>query len=486
MIVALLAACGPKSGPKPPPGADLGAYPAVKWIPADATYAFVGTRVDASITAAHDLFEAAAIAGEWDVAETEREVKDQMGFDPLSVDDLTDAGIDMGAGGVLFAQGFSPTFVFKLADPDAMQRRINAQRERVGNTIGVAIHDNVEVFTDLGNAYVHTAWAIDGGWMWVHYEIVEEHEQEAAWFDASRAAGGAIAKDPDFTWALGQAHDRQPDAPLFGLIKVHTMAARLAQMARDPEAATCMALLTAPRAALMVATAGGVAEGHLIVDTAGRGKAIAATAVAVPSGWSAARATAAFTAEWNIDAGVATSYVRACADDPARFVEQVGVRAIRAFITKLDANQLEGVGAISADITDRRAIDQLLDFPGRSMFEKKQKYGPLDGRRLESPMFPAVDYILTDDRAMAAIGDGVLASVVGDGGSAPGVLAALDIRPGMLDDAAWNLILEQVFRVGRDSARATTIKKIKRWKRGTIDLTLDGDYLHLHARGERP
>lgn len=487
LIIALLSACGPKSGPKPPPAADVGAYPALKWVPGDATYAFVGTRVDASIAAAHDLFEAVSIAGGFDVDQVEHEIKDQMGFDPLSVDDLTDAGLDMGAGGVLFGQGFSPTFVFRLADPDAMQRRINAQRERVGNTIGVAVHDNIEVFTDLGNSNVHTAWAVDGGWMWVHYELVDEHEKEAAWFDASRAAGGAIAKDPDFTWALAQAKARQPDAPLFGLIKVHTMAARLAQMAREPEAANCLALFTPPRAAVMIGTAAGVSEGYVILDTAGGGKAIGAATVEIPSGWAAARAPAAFCVEWNLDAATATDYIRACDDDPARFVQQFGVRAGRAFLAKLDADKLEGVGAVSAEITNRRAIDGMIDIPGRSMFEKKQKYGPLDGKRFSSPMFPAVDYILDDTVAMAAVGDGVLASVVGDGKTvAPSVLAALDIRPHQLDDQAWNLILEQVFGVAREGARAEAIRKIKRWKRGTFELTLDGDYLQLHARGERP
>jgi hypothetical protein len=237
----------------------------------------------------------------------------------------------------------------------------------------------------------------------------------------------------------------------------------------------------------MIGTAAGVSEGYLILDTAGGGKAIAGSAVGVPSGWAAARAPAAFAVEWNLDAATATDYLRACDDEPARYVAQFGLRAVRAFLVKLDADQLDGIGAVSAEITNRRAIDGMIDIPGRSMFEKKQKYGPLEGKRFSSPMFPAVDYILTDDRAMAAVGDGVLASLVGDGKSvAPSVLAALDIRPHQLDDQAWNLVLEQVFRVARESARADTIRKIKRWKRGTFDLTLDGDYLQLHARGERP
>jgi hypothetical protein len=487
LIVALLsaAACGPKStgGPKP---VDVGAYPALRWVPADATYVAVGIRVDSAIAGARDLLEAGGIIGGFDVSQVSAEIASQFGFDPLSVDDLTDAGLDMGAGGVLYGQGFSPTFVFKLSDPAAMQGRIDAQRARVSNTIGVAVSDGVEVFTDLGDRDLHTHWAIDGNWMWVHFEIVEEHERELAWFEASRAAGGAIAKDPDFAWARAQAERLQPGTPFFALVRPRTMAARLAQMARNDEATACMALVTAPRAALMISAASGVSEGHLVVDTGGAGSSIADAAMKVPSGWASAREGAAVSAEWNVDIRKAAGYFRPCDDEPARMVDMVGLRAVRGFLTRLDVDTLDGQGAIAAEITHRTYIDRMIDFTGRSMFEKKKKFGPLDGVRLEAPMFPPVDYVLTNDRALAALGDGVLAKVVGDGGSAPGVLAAIDVRPPALDDKTWDVILERFAGISREGYRAETIRRLKRWKRGTIELVLDGDLLHLHARGERP
>jgi hypothetical protein len=488
LIIALLSAvaCGPKSGPTGPKPVDVGAYPALAWVPGDATYVAVGVRVDAAIAGARDVLETMGIVGDFDVVQVEHEISGSLGFNPLSVDDLTTAGIDTAAGGVLYGQGFSPTFVFKLADPAAMQNRIDAQRDRVRNTIGVAIRDGIEVFTDLGNRDVHTHWAIDGSWMWVHFEIVDEHERELGWFESSRAANGVIAKDPDFAWARAQAEAVQPGTPFFGLVRPRTMAARLAQLARDDEATACMALITPPRAAFSIKVEAGVSEGHVLVDTGSGGAAIADATLKVPSGWAAAREGAALAAEWNIDARVAASYFTPCDRSPIRFVDMVGLRGIRGFITRLDVDTLEGQGAVAAEISNRAFIDKQLDITGRSMFEKKKKFGPLDGVHLEAPMFPAIDYILTSDRAMAALGDGVLAKLVGDGGTAPGVLAALDVRPSGLDDRTWDVALERLAGVSREGARANTIRRLKRWKRGTIELTLDGDLLHLHARGERP
>jgi len=478
--------CGPKSGGGGP-RVDLGAYPALKWAPADVAYAGAMTRIDGAIAAAHDAVEALGIVGDFDPSELEGEIQRYLGIDPLSVDDLAAAGVDVAGGGVVFAQGFSPTFVFRLADPAAMQSRIDAQREKIGSgaAIGVAVKDNIEVYTALGDRNLHTHWAIDGAWMWVHFEIVDEHEPELGWFEASRAANGALAKDPDFGWARAQAEHVQPGAALAGLIRPDRLAARVAKLARDPEATACMALVTPRRAALAIGASGDVSEGHVVIDTNGGGAAIGAMTLPVPAGWAAARGQAPIAVEWNLDAARLATWFSACNDHPARMVAQLGLRSFRAFLIDLEPDDLSGHGAIAADLSSRKQIDRMLDITGRSMFEKKQKFGPLDGVHLNAPMLPAVDYIITADRAFAAAGDGVLATVVGDGSSTVGVLAAVDLRPAGLSDKAWDFLLEHGAGVSRDTARDRTLRRLKRWKHATIDVTRDGDLVYLRARGER-
>jgi hypothetical protein len=485
-LFALSAACGPKSGGGGPRPVDLGAFPALKYVPGDVTYAASVSRVGDMMLATRDLFEAIGIIAEFDLEDLDRALKNYLGINLISPEDLASAGLDVAGGAAIFSQGISATIVFRLSDPVAMQGRIDAQRERVNNTIGVAVRDGVDVHTDLGDREMHTSWAIDGSWMWVHFELVAEHEPELGWFEASRAANGAIVKDPDFTWARGEAERVQPGAPLVALIRPSKLAMKFAAAVNDPEFTTCLGLVTPPRAAMTMGVGGGVSEGHVIVDLAGAGAAIAAATVKVPQGWSAARGQAPLAAEWNVDAFRVASWLSACDQGPMAMASRLGVRAIRGFITALDPGNLEGRGAVAAEISDRRQIDRMMDFTGRSMFEKKKKFGPLDGVTLSAPMIPTVDYILTADRAMAAVGDGLLAQVVGDGSTASGVLAAIELRPAGLTKAAWSFLLENAADVRREGAREDTIRRLNRWKLATFEVTLEGDLLHVRARGERP
>jgi hypothetical protein len=485
MYVVVLGSCGPKSGGGGPRGGDVA--PALQFVPADVSYVAAIRRVDGAIAATHDLIEAVGILGNFDPSQIEDEFRNYLGVVPISVDDLRSAGVDVAAGAAVFSQGFSPTFVFTLADPAAMQARIETQRERASATaVGVAVRDGVDIYTDLGDRDIHTHWAIDGTWMWVHFEIVAEHEQELAWFEASRGAKGAITADADFAWAVAEADRVQSGAPLVGLVRPHRMAARLARAVNEPEATACLGLVTPPRAAVAMGAAGGVSEGHVLVDTAGGGRTIEALAVPVPSGWAAARGQPAIGFEWNLDLLQLARRFKTCDDDPAQALAQLGVRAGRGFIQSFDPETLEGRGAVAGELTSRTLVDQMLDaIPGRAMFETKKKFGSLDGVRLSVPMIPTVDYILTAERGLAATGDGLLAQLVGDGKTTPGVLAGFEIRPSALSPEAWNALLELASISGRQG-REATIRRINRWKHATIALTRDGDLLHLHARGERP
>jgi len=257
----------------------------------------------------------------------------------------------------------------------------------------------------------------------------------------------------------------------------------LASKGDDP----CLSrVITSPRAAFSIAVHDRVSEGHIHLDTAGGGAAIADATLPVPAGWARASEGAALAFEWNLDLARIEEHLSPCtvhsAEAPSH---KFGLRAIRAFLIDLDATTLEGRAALVVDLSHRRAIDDFLDFPGRSLLETKRRFGFMEGVRLSAPMFPPIDYVLTPNRALAAVGDGLLVQVVGDGTAQTATLGHVDLRPPMLTEATWNLLLENVANVRMASDRARTIQRLMQWNRGTMDLTRDGDVVHLRARGER-
>jgi hypothetical protein len=490
VFVVILVACGPKSGPDGP-RSDVGAHAALRWVPADATYVFATTRADAGAAVLRDLAEALGIVGGFDVAEAEAELASQLaGVSPLSIDSLVEAGIDRAGGAAAFSQGLSTTLVVKLADPAAMQVKIDAARERLGGqAIGVAMHDGVEIFTMMGDRDVHTHWAIADGWIWVHWEFTAEKEADGAWFVASRKAGGAIAATPDFGWARQQAERALPGSPVIGLVRGKALVQRVAALAHDPDARACANLVPTDRVALGMTGGGDVAEGVLVVDTVGGGGALADATLAVPVGWGATRGQPAMAAEWNIDLTHIARWLGPCRDLASLAndaLHQMRARGGRAFVHQLADDGLGGHGVVAVDLVDRSMIDRMLDFPGRGLLEKKQRFGALDGAHVSVPFVNIeVDYIVTKDRAFAAMGDGLLAKVVGDGSRVPGSLAAIEVRPRAISPTAWHVVLEQGLGFSRDTLRQKTIERLQRWARGLVELTRDGDLVTVRARGER-
>ena len=110
-------------------------------------------------------------------------------------------------------------------------------------------------------------------------------------------------------------------------------------------------------------------------------------------------------------------------------------------------------------------------------------FGPYAGYSLSIPFsgLPTVEYVLTDKLAFAAAGEGVLASLVGNGGTSPGPLAALAIAPPRLDPEAWRTLLELI-----DAPHERwLVEHLMRWRDGQIAVTLDGGSLVVSATGTR-
>jgi hypothetical protein len=161
-----------------------------------------------------------------------------------------------------------------------------------------------------------------------------------------------------------------------------------------------------------------------------------------------------------------------------------GVRAGRFALRAFDPDDTEhDAGVVALDLANAKTIAGYLDnIPLRRQLESDKQFGPYAGHSLGIPTVGRVDYVLTDKLAMAAMGDGLLASVA-TGAAAAGdpPLVAVDIAPPALSAKAWQALLE-LLRVGNGAAIAD---RLLRWKDGHIALSLDGTSLVLAASGNR-
>jgi hypothetical protein len=493
-LVALVA-CGGKAAPaRGGDGPLVQRFPALRWVPAEATMVATSTSVEAGVTAARTLVAVAGMAAGVTVAEVEQDLA-RMGLpNLLSPTELGQLGVDLRAGVAAFAQGVSPTLVFRLADPALMQAHVD-RAVKSGAKIASVNLGGVEVHRELGRRPMLLHWAMADGWMWVHFELRDGQrelldEPADAWFTASRSAGGVAAADPDLSWALESTTARAgqgPALPVLVMVRAEALLSRVVAKAMSKreqgELAPCLAL--APRRVAIALGAGDdAASGVMIVDGGGAIGLLAGAARPHLAGWAGARDGATVA----LDVGVGLASL-AGAVPPCLGVERDAVPAetVHAFVHDLDLGSLKGKGAMDLGLSGPALRGQLeagLDqIPGRSAFERDRSFGPLKGKNLSVPMFGEFDYVLTDDRMMLAMGAGLLTRAVGTGATEPGPLLRLELRPTQWPRQTWDQLLGMV--VQRDGTRGQILDELLRWSLGLVEASVDGDLLVVRARGTR-
>jgi hypothetical protein len=109
------------------------------------------------------------------------------------------------------------------------------------------------------------------------------------------------------------------------------------------------------------------------------------------------------------------------------------------------------------------------------MIQRKRTFGPHQGYAISIPFGPTVEYVLDDHLALAGLGEGELAAVVGPAG-ARGPLLAIDVSPPAMPHEAWSGLLGMV-NLRPDA--------LLRWRELHLALSLDGARLVLDASGSR-
>jgi hypothetical protein len=475
-------ACGGKGGRATGPEARVGAYPALRWVPADVTYAVAARRASDLVAVFRELVDIAGIGFDTDATAAQAALRSSIGLDLLSVEGLAEMGVDPAGGAAIFSTGLSPTFAVALADPARAQASID--RLRGG---GVAVETTrsagVEIFTFRGDPDFHLHWAIADGWLYFHVELVIEGEPAGAWFSHLRAAAGGLAAHADWSAAVaaGSALTVAPSPdgpPVVGLVRMSA----LADAAKGGDAA-CLAPLRRTGRGFLAAGVAGVDAGLRFDLELGDAVADLTRFALTPlAGWAAAREGAPVQLEWTLDLAGAGAALAACDGTFAQIQQAGGVRGLRLFVHTLDLGDLSGKGAVHVDLSSRRLIAQALDeIPARRFLEKKKRVGPYDGAELAVPMFPAVTYVLSDSLFVAGVGLD-LGAVVGTGlGSPSPSLAHMALTPSGLSAETWEALLEPLG--GSPEMRRRTVARIRRWASARVDLTIEGGALRLSAIG---
>ena len=489
LVLAAATGCGGSTrdtrgaGPPPPPlPAAVRDYDAARWIPAHPTYAIAARTVADAQRAARDLLGSFGGLAGLDLVGTAHLLGSLFGFDPLAPEALAALGVDPKGSAALFSEALSPTLVVRLADPAQTQRFFERQRA-TGARVQSVMAGGVEVFTVALPGGLRGSWAIADGWMWIHLGLPvgsgSGPDDGAAWLPASRRPGAA-AWAGNWQWALERGG--QGARPVItGFADVRALLASLSP--RIAAAAACARLLQpVGRVAVAAELGGDRLGGRLSIELGDAAAGLGRAVLPPPAGWAAAAGRAPLSVQWNLDLAAVRGALAPCAlalgVDLAPF-DQYGVRTARAILQRYDPDKpTNSRGAASFDLTSRTYAAQLLDeIPGRSLIQRKRTFGPYQGYSLAIPFGgPTIEYVLDDQRALAGIGAGVLAEVVGQGPGAPAPLVAIDLAPPAMTREAWAGLLQWI------NLRADGLLA---WRELHFAVALDGAQLVIDASGRR-
>jgi hypothetical protein len=486
-ILTLSVAChhGGAPGPRPAASPWLAAYPALRWVPADATYVITAHTVDDAVRVFHALHEVADIPLDTDVDKGEAEMRKEIGFSPLSSADLAGLGIDPHGGIAIFSQGLSPTFAVAVTDPAKVSATI-ARLHGGGGAIQTVPVDGVEVSNAIGDRDVHVQWAIVDGWLLVHVDLRAEHAPEMAWFRAARAAGGAFAAGGAIE-AAAKAAARLPapgpgtkGPPLIGVIPVPKLVARL-----QPFLPPACAGVASQVGDVYVAAAADDKDASGMLAVHVPGTAAADAVLASPAGWAAARKDAPIQVEWNADVDRLAGVARACGGGGGDLAS-VPVRAGGLFLQALDLSGPSGRGAGWAVMRDPSMFDKMLhQIPGIGLASHHRQVGTTDVVDVSMPMVPKFSYAVAASTIIVAAGAGVIDQVVGAGPPTRGaVLGHLEIHPYGLSPDVWDTALEGA-GIARRTARQRTLRRLQRWDVGQIDVVAEPGAIVVTGHGHR-
>lgn len=486
LLAAIAALCGgtscgsARTASHSAPPAALAAFPATRWVPEKPTYVLAAPSVKDAQRSLRDTVDSIGMFGGVGVADVSAALSRLLSVDPLSTEALAGMGIDVEGGLAMFSDSLSPTFVVRLAAPDQTNAFFDRLRER-GMVTQSVIVEGAEVFTAQLLANVRVSWAIADGWLWVHFALPIDPAQGSEWFSTSRKARGAKWAS-DWNWAQGATRSAKP--ALTGFIDAGALLGSLTPKLGDAIACTRL-LAPVGRIGLSIEGDGSRATGRIAIDVGPAIASITSALMPVPEGFAAQTQGAPLVAQWNLDLLAVRAWMQPCMSmwkGNLAVLDTYGVRSGRAVLQTFDPADRSGSGAITLDLAHKKFFaSQLDEIPLRSTLERNRTFGPHKGHSIAVPFVATLDYVLTDKLALAAVGEGLLAKVVGTGRTVAGPIGAVDILPPAMSPEAWKTILGMIDR----SYAEVLVERLMRWREGHIAVTIEGSSLLVAATGVR-
>jgi hypothetical protein len=481
-LVLAIAACTETHGAGHVAAPAVAEFSATQWIPAKPSYVVAARTVRAGQRAFRDMLDSFGIVRDINSAIASQLLSAVLAVDPLNPDPVAGIGVDLGGGFVMFSEELNPTLVVHLSAPKQMQAFLEEQRAHGVVTQSVAI-DGAEVSTAKLGGGVSISWAIDKEWLWVHFAFPFGHDDGATWFTHSHhPADSHWAAHWDFAQ---RNRDRMHASDVVGFFDPGALLAGLA--ARVPNAIACAKLIE-PIGHVALAIEGDLhhAGARLAIDIGSSAPRLGANILSPPPGWAAASENAPLAAQMNLDLQAFATWIKPCGDFVGVDTGQIGtlpVRAARALVLTFDPDDKSvSTGAISADVFSARVLDKYLDeVPFRSHLESDRKFGRYAGKSLSLPFGPTVDYVLTDQIAIAAFGRGLLDKVVSGAAAPSATLFAIDVMPAGLTAKAWEWLIDSA---GLSHPRFIA-ERLQQWHDVHLRLMLEDDALVLEATANR-
>jgi hypothetical protein len=451
-------------------------------VPDKPTYVVAAHSVRDAQRALTDVIETFGMLGDVTTSEVSHELQQLLGIDPIAADVGTKLGVDLAGGFVVFSEALDPTFVVHLSAPEAAQAFFEQLRERGVPTQSVIV-EGIEINTAKVVGSLHASWAIDKDWLWVHFAVDDQKRdpaEPAPWFVHAHHPSAA-AWTRNFGWAKQLA---SKTSSLIGYADIHALidAAKL-----PTQALACVSRFDSVRlAGFAVEGDGHHVGGKLGLSIGGGAQDIARAIIAPPAGFQPLADTAPLAAQWNLDVAAVLRWLEPCTATlriDTGELAKLGVRTGRVALETFDPDDKSGTGVVALDLASKAYFATLLDqVPRRSMFESDRTFGAFKGHRIKVPFVITMDYVLDDQHAFAAMGDGMLDKLVMGAPQVNPPIFALDVRPPEMKPDAWRWL---VALVSGERFAKSAVERLMRWHDGHLVISLDRDTLVIDAEGNR-
>ena len=504
VILCAMAACGSTPRTKARPGqAYETKLPALRFIPADTSYALVSSRLGSATQAIQRLVEIGASLAGVPQGQAEALLRELLGVNPGDRRAVFEAGFDVDASSALFAQHGLPTLLVPVRDPERVRRFVDARRpDRNVETITARGRD---VFVWTVNERWALCWVVMDDWLALH--LADAGPVDTAWLDElmTAATGASLAAEPDFADAVRSLERARGKLPaLFGLLRPSAVARDLAVS----ELAGCASAIARSVQAVRVVSSVDDRTVELALElvlSADAAQALSAhLAPPPPPGFDALARSLPLSAQLTVDLSWLDQLRTSAGCPELGFalrdpLGQAGkgttLPGYHLAMDDVDIDSLSGRAALFLTLRDPSPIEDMLDdIPGRSLLERRRKLKAggteIDVRELRGlPGLPRLAYKLSDDRFLAGLGSGMLDSLVAEGLSSsdttgPKAMVKVSAVPSKLPNlgAAVAGLLSATGDLHAAVIATALVGQLKRYQTASLAAWLDRGSVRVTAR----